>query len=58
MPEDNIIIVIDGNGWKKGAVEWLKLAVENRLFTPKDYKKNIKVYSISEFMTWANLTFR
>jgi PD-(D/E)XK nuclease superfamily domain len=58
MPENDIIIVIDGNGWKKGAVEWLKSAVDNRLYTPADFNKNIKVYSISEFITWANISFR
>lgn len=58
MPENDIIIVIDGNGWKKGAVEWLKSAVENKLFTPPDFKKNIRVFSLMEFITWANLTFR
>jgi hypothetical protein len=58
MPEDDIIIVIDGNGWKKGAVEWLKSAVENKLFTPPDFKKNIIVYSLADFMIRVNLTFR
>ena len=59
MPENHIIIVIDGNGWKKGAVEWLKTAVATKKYTtPQNAGKLIQVLNLQEFMTWANNTFR
>jgi hypothetical protein len=58
MPEDNIMIVIDGNGFKKGAVEWLKEAASQRKFLPTDSKKKIQVFTLTEFLVWANHTLR
>jgi|SaaInlStandDraft_6_1057023.scaffolds.fasta_scaffold55625_2 hypothetical protein len=58
MPEDNIMIVIDGNGFKKGAVEWLKEAASERKFLPSDSTKKIQVFTLTEFLVWANHTFR
>ncbi len=41
----NVIIIIDGDGYKKGALQWLKDQVYG----------NLKgVFSMSEFITWAN----
>lgn len=58
MPEDHIIIIIDGKGWKKGAIEWLKSAVINKKYsTLNTYTKNIQVFNLMEFITWANNTF-
>jgi len=60
MPEDNVIILIDGDGFRAGAIRWLRHAVENRLYIPAELKKkkNIRAMNIAEFMTWANNTFR
>ncbi len=59
MPEDQIVIVIDGAGWKKGAIEWLKTAVaEKKYTTEKNRNKVIQVFNLSEFITWANKVFR
>jgi len=41
------VVLIDGDGWKKGAIEWLKAQVGVN-------QNLIGVYSIKEFMTWAN----
>lgn len=58
MPEKDIIILIDGDGWKKGAKTWLKSAVEKRKYTTeKNNNKNIMIFSLAEFFTWANNTF-
>jgi hypothetical protein len=58
MPEKEIMILIDGVGWKKGAIEWLKSAVNERKYTTKENNaKVIKVFSLAEFFTWANNTF-
>ena len=59
MPEDEIIIIIDGDGFKEGAINWLKSAVDNNLYTSshKD-KKTIKIMSMVEFVAWANSKFK
>jgi hypothetical protein len=59
MPEQDILILIDGAGWKPGAIKWLKDAVkEKRYTTEKNRNKNIMVYNLTEFFTWANITFK
>lgn len=59
MPESNIIIIIDGQGAKPGAVSWLVNAAKNKLYiNDVNQNKNIQVFSISEFVRWANQTFR
>ncbi len=59
MPEDEIIILIDGDGWKAGAIRWLKEAVMGKKYTtnPVQRKKKIHVFSLKEFLTWANDKF-
>lgn len=58
MPEENILILIDGDGWKSGSLTWLKNAVKNALYTTDLSKqKNIQVFHLKEFMTWANNFF-
>jgi hypothetical protein len=57
MPERDIIIVIDGAGAKRGAVEWLRNACENNLYVTGD-SKSITVVDLSGFLKWANSTFR
>jgi len=58
MPENNIVVVLDGNGWKQGAREWLKEAVCKKKYSKSDSsEKDIKVFNLAEFITWANNTF-
>jgi hypothetical protein len=58
MPEDKVLILIDGMGWKPGAVKWLKDAVKTKKYTTEANKhKLILVQNLTEFFTWANLTF-
>jgi hypothetical protein len=58
MPENSIMILIDGAGWKTGAIQWLKDAVKQKKYTTEETKnKNIMVFSLTEFFTWANRTF-
>ena len=58
MPEKDIMILIDGAGWKEGAIKWLKEAVQKKKYTTSDNKdKKILVFSLAEFFTWANNTF-
>lgn len=59
MPEKHIVVVIDGSGWKDGAIPWLKEAAANRKYTSAaNTRKKIEVLSLAEFMTWANSTFK
>lgn len=59
MPEQEIIVVAEGGGAKQGAIEWLKNAVANKLYTNQQNRhKDVRVMSIAEFMSWTNATFR
>ncbi|HRS24595.1 MAG TPA: hypothetical protein P5157_06825 [Paludibacteraceae bacterium] len=58
MPEETIMILIDGSGWKTGAIKWLKDAVKQKKYTSEENKhKEILVFSLADFFTWANKTF-
>ncbi len=58
MPEDEIIILIDGDGFRGGAKEWLKEAATSRRYIPaSNTTKIIHVFNSTEFMTWVNDTF-
>jgi len=58
MPEKSIMILIDGSGWKSGAIRWLKEAVRQKKYTTKINKdKKILVFNLTEFFTWANKIF-
>jgi len=59
MPENFIIIVLDGGGAKPSAVSWLKNAAATRHLIPDDMpQKKILVFTLAEFMIWANLALR
>ena len=58
MPENHIIIVVDGGGAKAGAVAWLRQACAKRLFLAEDSPKTITAMNLVEFITWANRLFR
>ncbi len=58
MPEKDIIILIDGDGFKAGAKTWLRNAAKEKLYTnKKNHDTNVVVFSLAEFFTWANNTF-
>ncbi len=58
MPEKNIMILIDGDGFKTGAKEWLRNAVKEKLYTTEENNDtNVMVFSLAEFFTWANDPF-
>lgn len=56
MPEKDMIIIVDGGGYKEGALQWLKDAAQKGLYQ-NGREKNIKVMSLVEFITWANSSF-
>jgi len=58
MPEKDIMILIDGDGFKTGAKEWLRNAVKEKLYTTEENNDTtVMVFSLAEFFTWANNTF-
>ena len=56
MPEKEIIIIVDGGGYKEGALEWLKNSVKAHKYQ-KDTTKKIEVMNLRDFIIWANKTF-
>lgn len=59
MPEDHIIIIIDGGGAKEAAVRWLRKAAEERQLTDiTNSHKRIQVLSLTEFIVWGNTALR
>ena len=58
MPENHILVIIDGDGWKEGAIAWLKDAAKQKKYTNKSSaQKKLEVMNLMEFMTWANKLF-
>lgn len=56
MPEAHIVLLVDGGGAKSGAVNWLKQAVADRRYQSPTTKKQIMVWTLSDFLAWANRT--
>lgn len=56
MPEKDVIIVVDGNGYKEGALKWLKNAASKGIYQNNN-PTNIDVLSLVEFIIWANNNF-
>ena len=57
MPESHIIILVDGGGYKAGALDWLRTAVNNRRYQDENNNKTIQVMSLAQFIAWANINF-
>ena len=55
--ESEIIILIDGNGWKDNAIAWLKKAVEERKWRDASDNRKIYVFNVGEFLQWSQLRF-
>ena len=59
MDEDNVIILIDGPGFREGSIEWLVNAASERKYIPADKpNKNITIMSMTDFLVWTNNTFK
>ncbi|MGE5549768.1 MAG: PD-(D/E)XK nuclease superfamily protein [Bacteroidota bacterium] len=53
MPEERIIILVDGGGAKPNAVAWLKHAAAQGMYQTGK-RKTIRVMGMAEFTAWAN----
>lgn len=59
MDDNDVIILIDGKGFRDGAVEWLRTAAKERKYIPQNRpEKVIRIMNVTEFLTWCNETFR
>ncbi|NLI16687.1 MAG: 4-diphosphocytidyl-2C-methyl-D-erythritol kinase [candidate division Zixibacteria bacterium] len=59
IPEDHMIVIIEGDGFKPGAIRWFKKVIAEKKYAGEiSLKKNIEVMNLKEFMTWANNVFR
>jgi hypothetical protein len=56
--EEDVIIIIDGGGMKPEALKWLKEAAKYKKYMPVHTSKSIQVFSLSEFLRWANMTLQ
>ena len=57
MPESHIIILVDGGGYKQGAINWLNTTVNSRRYQSQNNGKTIQVMNLVEFIRWANINF-
>jgi hypothetical protein len=59
MPEQHIIILVDGGGAKAGSIAWLHDVCASKRYTGSNNReKTIAVMDLREFLIWANKTFR
>lgn len=59
IPETDIIIIAGGGGMKPGAIPWLKSAIDQYKYLALGTQmKNIQVFSLDEFLGWANRALR
>jgi hypothetical protein len=59
VPENDVIILIDGNGFRDGAISWLKNIAEQRKYIPVEKQdKNILIMNSTDFLTWCNNKFK
>lgn len=58
MPEQEVIIIVDGGGAKLGGIGWLKNAAASRKYTSESNRdKLIHVMNLREFIVWTNRSF-
>jgi hypothetical protein len=53
QPEEEIIFVIDGNGYTPEALEWIKYSTRENLYVKPNVKKSMRVFNTFEFTNWA-----
>lgn len=53
-PEREVVFVLDGSGWKKGALQWLRDRIAEDWMRYRESGKEIRMMDISGFMDWFN----
>ena len=56
-PENEIVFVVDGGGYKPGARQWLEDKIKENWLDYKSKGKDISLMSISQFVNWFNHEF-
>lgn len=56
-PEKEIILIVDGDGYKPGARDWLERKINENWLDFKGKGKTIKLMKIIEFINWFNHEF-
>lgn len=56
-PENEVVFIVDGGGFKPGAKEWIKKQLDDNWLDYKSKGKDIKLMSITEFVSWFNRQF-
>ena len=56
-PEKEIILIVDGDGYKAGARKWLADSIEHNWGNYKALGKEIKLFRINDFLRWVNKNF-
>lgn len=56
--ENDIILIVDGDGYKPSARTWLKNQIENRWLLDEQPNKEIKLMTLSEFIIYFNSNLR
>ena len=54
--EKAAFIVADGDGFRQGAIDWLKDAVAKKLYQPQGFTRDIRVFNLAQFIAWVNTT--
>ena len=57
MTEPHVIILLDGGGAKKGAVDWLTQACEKFNSDPSNQRR-IDLMNSTRFLQWVNSAFK
>jgi len=52
-PEKEIILLVDGDGYKAKALEWLRESVISKKYC-EDSDKCIRVFQMKDFVKWVN----
>lgn len=56
-PENEVIFIVDGDGYKPGARQWLQDSIDSNWLDYKGRGKSIRLMKISEFINWFNHEF-
>ena len=56
-PENEVIFVVDGDGYKPGARVWLQRQIDNDWLEYREHGKDIKLMRLIEFVNWFNAEF-
>lgn len=56
-PEKEVILIVDGGGYKPGSRQWLKTQLSSNWLNFKSSGKKIRLMYIAEFVNWFNHEF-